>query len=141
MPRVYIDAVMDLFHFGHVSILKSAHELSRQDDPDGTLIVGIHSDSDVESYKRRPVMAMGERIAVVKACRYVDEVVGDAPLRPSKSYLKSLGVDLVVHGGSLSEDLQEAMYGEARAIGIYREFPYTDGISTTEIIKRCKDLL
>jgi cytidyltransferase-like protein len=81
MTRVYADMVADLFHYGHVEFLQRAGELG------DTLVVGIHSDATVESYKRRPVMTMRERIGVVEACRYVDEVIADAPLSLSKEWI------------------------------------------------------
>ena len=67
--RVYVDAVADLFHYGHVGFLEKASALGDY------LIVGVHSDETVSSYKRKPVMRMDERIAVVQGCRFVDEVV------------------------------------------------------------------
>jgi len=137
MPVVYVDAVMDLFHFGHVEYLKRVRAIADKGGS-GTVIVGIHSDSDVESYKRKPVMAMHERIAVVSACKYVDKVVASAPLSVTASFVKTWGIDLVVHGGSLGPDLREKMYGEVDALGIYREIEYTPGISTTDIIGRLK---
>ena len=39
------------------------------------LYVGIHSDKDVESYKRTPVLTMEERIAVIDGCKYVDKII------------------------------------------------------------------
>ena len=44
--------VADLFHYGHVNFLKQCSELG------DCLIVGIHSDKDVESYKRKPILTM-----------------------------------------------------------------------------------
>lgn len=128
---------MDLFHYGHVDFLKRVKTMAMKDDPKGAVIVGLHSDKDVESYKRRPVMTMKERIAVVEACRFVDHVIGDAPLRPTTTFLSPLQVDLVVHAKSDSS-LQDMMYGEVIKAGMFQEIEYTEGISTTEIIERIK---
>ena len=51
------------------------------------LVVGIHSDETVESYKRRPICSMLERIECVSVCKYVDEVVPCAPLDVSEEYI------------------------------------------------------
>ena len=48
MKRVYVDMVGDLFHIGHINMFKQARELGDY------LIVGVHSDKAVESYKRTP---------------------------------------------------------------------------------------
>ena len=61
--------VADLFHYGHVNFLRQA---SQQGD---FLLVGIHSDEAVMSYKRTPILSMAERVASVEGCRYVDKVV------------------------------------------------------------------
>jgi len=47
MTRVYVDMVADLFHPGHVNILRSARALGHE------LVVGFHSDQDATAYKRR----------------------------------------------------------------------------------------
>ncbi|HUV43590.1 MAG TPA: adenylyltransferase/cytidyltransferase family protein [Dehalococcoidales bacterium] len=65
MTRVYADMVADLFHYGHVEFLRKVRA------PGDYLLVGIHSDDVVVPYKRRPILTMEERIAVVAGCRYV----------------------------------------------------------------------
>ena len=82
----------DLFHAGHVNLLRQARALGDE------LVVGVMNDADMTAYKRAPVMTMAERIAVIAACRYVDRVVPDAPTRPTAAFLDGLGVTLVCHG-------------------------------------------
>lgn len=71
--RVYVDMVGDLFHPGHVELLRQARSFGNW------LVVGVLADDVVETYKRRPIMTLDERVAVIRACRYVDEVIPDAP--------------------------------------------------------------
>ena len=125
--------VADLFHMGHVNILKNAKSFG------DILIVGIHSDEVVRSYKRNPILSMEERIFVVESCRYVDRVVPNAPLHVTPEYLNSLGVDIIVHGDDISEESRKKFYGEV--LDRYKEFKYTENISTTNIIKRVKNSL
>jgi len=75
LTRVYVDMVGDLFHCGHVELLRAARDLG--DHP----VVGVLSDEAAAAYKRRPVMTLSERVAVIEACRHVDEVIPDSPLR------------------------------------------------------------
>ena len=74
MTRVYVDMVADLFHYGHANFLRQAKQFGDH------LIVGIHSDEVVKEYKRTPILTMRERVDTVSSCRYVDEVISDAPL-------------------------------------------------------------
>ncbi len=132
MTRVYVDVVADLFHYGHAAFLAQARALGDE------LVVGIHSDETVASYKRLPIMTMHERAAVVRACRDVDEVVLDAPLEISEEWLRMLRVDLVVHGDDFDEASLERCYGVPRRLGLLVLVPYTPGISTGEILDRLR---
>lgn len=132
MTRVYVDMVADLFHYGHVEFLRQARALGDE------LVVGIHSDETVASYKRRPLMTMAERIAVVAGCRYADEVVADAPLVLDEAWLKGLRIDLVVHGDDFDIDMATRLYGVAMEMGIFRTVPYTPAISTSDLLSRLR---
>ena len=125
----------DLYHFGHVNFLKQASEIGDY------LIAGIHSDETVQNYKRSPIMTMEERISVVASCRYVDEVIPDAPLIIDLEWIKKHNIHLVVHGDDFSEDLLQLCYKIPIEMGIFKKVPYTPGISTTDIINRLKNTL
>ena len=133
MIRVYVDMVADLFHFGHVAFLEQARAYGED------LVVGVHSDATVESYKRRPVMTMDERVASVRGCRFVDEVVPDAPLVITREWLELHRIDVVVHGDDFDPALANRLYGVPMAMGIFHTVPYTSGISSTEIIRRIQE--
>jgi len=131
--RIYADMVGDLFHFGHVNFLKKSRELGDR------LIVGVHSDKVVEDFKRLPIMTMEERIATISSCKYVDEVISNAPLSIDLEWINKHNIDIVVHGDDFSEDLMQSCYKVPIEMGIFRLIPYTPSISTTEIIRRCKN--
>lgn len=135
MTRVYADMVGDLFHHGHVEFLRRARDLG------DALVVGVHSDATAESYKRRPVMTMDERLRVVEACRYVDEVIPDAPIGVGADWLSRHRIDLVVHGDDLDEQATTLMYRVPRELGILRTIPYTRGISSSDILNRVRERL
>lgn len=131
--RVYVDMVGDLFHAGHVSLLREAR---RHGD---WLVVGELSDDTAASYKRRPIMTLAERVAVIESCRYVDEVVAGAPLRLTEEFLAEDAITTVVHGDDLSPEAAEFVYGPAAASGKVTYVRRGGGISTTQLIQRVID--
>ena len=131
--RVYVDMVADLFHYGHVEFLKNARALGDH------LLVGICPDEAVQANKRNPILNMEERIASVSGCRYVDEVIPNAPWRMDRAWIDRHNIQLVVHGDDYSQEQLENIYMVPIEMGIFRTVPYTKSISTTEIIRRIQD--
>lgn len=127
--------VADLFHWGHVEFLRQARMLGDQ------LLVGIHSDSAVESYKRPPVLSMEERIRVVEGCRYVNEVLGHAPITIDREWIERHQIDVVAHGSDFDEETMFSFYEVPISMGIFRTLPYTAGISTSIILSRIEKRL
>mmetsp|Transcript_21464 Transcript_21464/g.41071 ORF Transcript_21464/g.41071 Transcript_21464/m.41071 type:complete len:544 (-) Transcript_21464:44-1675(-) len=118
MKVIYVDGAWDMFHCGHVEFLKEA--LKRGD----YLIVGIHGDSVVN--KRRggnlPLMNLHERVLSVLGCKYINDVLIDAPLEISPDMIASLKITEVVHGTE-SDDIS----GET-SLGYRYRYPKEMGI-------------
>jgi cytidyltransferase-like protein len=131
--RVYVDMVGDLFHAGHISLLRKARRYG------DWLIVGVLSDAAAASYKRRPIMTLAERVAVIECCRYVDEVVAGAPCQLTEEFLATHDITTVVHGDDLSPGEMQDWYGVAAGAGKLQLVRYTAGISTTELIMRVQE--
>ena len=129
-PRVYVDVVGDLFHFGHVRLFERAKKLGT------TLVVGVHDDATVASYKRTPILTMEERINIISSIKYVDEVVAHAPLVLTAAYLDEHRIDLVVRGDDQLPETSRESYGVAMDRNQFRTVPYTEEISTSDIIRR-----
>lgn len=125
----YTTGVFDLFHIGHLNIIRRAKE--RCD----FLIVGVSTDELVKSYKHKtPIIPFEERKAIVEALKYVDMVV------PQDSMDKLIAwqryhFDAVFHGDDWKGS---SMYTEVeqklKVVGCDMVFlPHTDGTSSTII--------
>ena len=133
MVRVYVDMVADLFHYGHIELLKQARALGDY------LLVGVHADDAVFAHKRKPILTMEERVACVAGCRYVDEVLPNAPWVTDRAWIEKHNISLVVHGSDYSQEDLNKTHAFAIEMGILRTVGYTPRISTTEIIRRIMD--
>ena len=133
MNRIYVDIVGDLFHVGHLNLFKQARVLFN----DPFLIVGVHSDKDVESYKRKPMIRQDHRYEMIRNCRLVDEVIESAPLVITKEFIIDNEINYVVHGNDISEELKR-QHKVPIEMGIAKYVEYTKEISTTKIIESIK---
>ena len=127
MKRIYTAVVCDIFHVGHLNLFRQARELGDY------LIVGVHSDSAVESYKRKPIFREKDRYEIIRNCRLVDEVIEAAPLVLTEEMVDKYQIDIVVHGDDFVGN--DKYHQVAIDKGIMKYVKYTKGISTTEIIE------
>ncbi len=132
MKRVYVDMVADLFHIGHINIIKQARKHG------DFLIVGVHSDKAVESYKRTPIIKENDRYEIVRQCKLVDLVIEDAPLIITNKFIVDNKIDCVFHGDDTNSEFSKQHRIPAE-MGIMVYGKYTPGISTTSIINRVKN--
>ncbi|ORX72230.1 Nucleotidylyl transferase [Linderina pennispora] len=101
------------------------------------LVVGVHSDAEVERNKGPCVMREDERYAAVAACKWVDEVVKDAPYITELASLDEHNIDFVVHGDDITTAADGTdCYQIVKDAGRYKECKRTAGISTTELVGR-----
>ena len=131
--RVYANMVADLFHYGHVNFLLQASLLGDE------LIVGIVQDDLLAAYKRIPVIPQHQRAEVVRACRYVSEVIEGSPLIIDEEFMKEYHIDVIVHGSDFTEEKMKFYFPYAYSIGAVVLVPYTCSVSTTDIIHRIKE--
>lgn len=133
---VYIDGAFDLFHAGHVKILKRARQ--RGD----FLLVGLHTDHTVSEHrgKRHPIMHLHERSLSVLACRYVDEVIIGAPWEVSKDMVTTFNISLVVHGTIAESNPLSPVgidpYAVPKSMGIFQLLESPNNITTSSIAQR-----
>ena len=130
----YTTGVFDMFHVGHLNLLMRAREQCDR------LIVGVSTDEVVISYKKHPpIVPYAERVAIVKAIRYVDEVVPQTSMDKFAAWEK-LRFNRLFHGNDWKGS---AMYNEVeaklKAVGVeVVYFPYTQGTSSTLLAERLR---
>lgn len=94
-PRVIVTAgSFDLLHVGHIALLRECKKLAGDY---GTVIVAVNTDEFIAKFKRDPIVPYIDRVAMVRAIRYVDEVVANDGLDQS-SMIESLSPDILVVG-------------------------------------------
>ncbi|AFM99349.1 putative ethanolamine-phosphate cytidylytransferase [Encephalitozoon hellem ATCC 50504] len=129
--KVWADGCFDMFHYGHANALRQSKALGDY------LIAGVHSSLSINQEKGLPVMEDDERYEVVQGCRYVDEIVRDAPFVTQMDMIKEYGVNVVAHGNDIILDSNgQDSYFQVRKTGMFREVERTIGISTTETVGR-----
>jgi glycerol-3-phosphate cytidylyltransferase len=130
----YTTGVFDLFHVGHLNLIRRARENCDR------LIVGVSTDEVVEEYKgHRPIIPYAERVEIVKAIRWVDEVVPQTTMDKFAAWEK-LRFNRLFHGNDWKGS---AMYNEVEAklaaVGVeVVYFPYTQGTSSTMLSERLR---
>ena len=88
----YTTGVYDMFHIGHLNILKNAKEQCEY------LIVGVSTDELVLDYKGKiPIIPYEERCVIVEAIKYVDKVVPQFTMDKLEAW-KNLHFDVMFHG-------------------------------------------
>lgn len=131
----------DLFHAGHVAFLRAAKQLAGDD---GDLVVALNTDEFAAEYKRPTVMSLEERMVVVGACRFVDEVRVNEGGKDSRRSIGQSRATMIVHGDDWTGEALMRQLGVSSAWlaekGITLEYlPYTAGISSSEIEQRVID--
>lgn len=123
----YTTGVFDMFHIGHLNILKRAKEQCDY------LIVGVSTDEVVEEYKKKtPIIKFEERIAIVEAIKYVDEVVPQTTMDKMEAW-KQLKFDVMFHGSDWKgSDMYNNIIEKFNNVGVKVIFlPHTEGVSST----------
>lgn len=137
--RVFVNGCFDLMHVGHFNMLRQAKAMFYQRGySQVVLVAGIHSDAAITGQKGEPLMSHSERLAVLRATKWVDELVTELPyVSMSAKMADALSVKYICHGDDLpSVRGAEGMYTDAINAGRFQVLKRTEGISTTQIMQR-----
>ena len=131
----YTTGVFDMFHIGHLNIIQRAK------DQCDYLIVGVTTDElCVKRKKKLPVICEADRMAIVSALRYVDEVVPQEDM-DKLAAVKKYNVDAVFVGsdwkGTPSWERYEKEFATVGCKVVYLD--HTEGISSTILRERLNE--
>lgn len=129
----YTTGVYDLFHIGHLNLLKNARGLCDR------LIVGVTVDELVAYKGKKALIPFEDRIEVVRSCRYVDAAVPQYDM-DKLAACKKLGAKILFVGddwyGTDKWNKYEEDFAKEGIKIVY--FPYTQGVSSTKITEALK---
>ena len=124
----YTTGVYDLFHIGHLNLLKNAKGMCDK------LVVGVTVDELVAYKGKQAMIPFEDRIELVRSCKYVDAAVPQYDMNKLEA-CKKLGASFLFVGddwyGTEKWQNYEKEFEEAGIKIIY--FPYTKGVSSTKI--------
>lgn len=126
----YTAGVFDLFHIGHLNLLRNAKGMCDR------LIVGVSTDELVKYKGKTPVIPFSDRIEIIRNLRCVDAAVAQENM-DKLAMCKKLNASILFVGDDWyqSEKWQEyeKEFAEAGIRIVY--FPYTKNVSSTQISK------
>ena len=131
----YTQGTFDMFHIGHLNLIKNA---KRHCD---YLIVGVNADDLVESYKhKRPIIPLEERAEIVRAIKYVDEVIVTTTLDKKKVWEKIRFNEIYIGDDWKGNERWEKTGKEMEALGAKLVYlPYTKDTSSTMLREKLKE--
>lgn len=133
----YTTGVFDMFHVGHLNILKNAKDMCDY------LIVGVSTDEVVMNYKKKkPIIPFDERVEIVKAIKYVDEVVPQETMDKLEAWRK-LKFNVLFHGSDWkNSDMYNKLISQLSDVGVDVVFlPHTDGTSSTLLTEALQKMI
>lgn len=129
----YTAGVFDLFHIGHLNLLKNAKGMCDK------LIVGVTVDDLVEYKGKHSLIPFEDRIEIVRSIKYVDAAVPQEDM-DKLTMCKKLGASVLFVGddwyGTEKWQNYEKEFAANNISIVY--FPYTKGISSTKISQALK---
>lgn len=131
----YTSGVYDLFHIGHLNLLRNAKGMCDK------LIVGVTTDELVSYKNKKAVIPFHERMEIVRSSRYVDSVVPQENMDKFEMW-KKLKFDVMFVGDDwYASEKWEELEKQFKDVGVRIVFfPYTKGTSSTLLNETLKKL-
>ena len=130
----YTTGVYDMFHVGHLKLLQNAKGMCDK------LVVGVTTDDLALYKKKKPIIPYEERLEIIKNIKCVDVAIPQTDMDKVKACKKIKANYLFVGDDWYETDKWKKYEADLKKIGcevIY--FPYTKGISSTELRKKVID--
>ncbi len=132
---VFTNGCFDLIHRGHIEYLAQAASLG------DIFVIGLNSDASVKRLKgnKRPIISQSERALALAALQFVSKVVvfdEDTPL----NLIKKIAPTILIKGGDYDLDQIVGADFVLSHGGEVKTIPFVNGYSTTDIIKKIKNL-
>ena len=130
----YTTGVFDLFHVGHLNILRRAKEYC------DFLIVGVSTDELVKEYKNKnPVIPYEDRKEIIEGIKYVDQVVPQINREKMVAWEHLLFDVMFVGDDWKGSALFHEVEKKLKQVGVdVVYFPYTKGVSSTMVKEKIK---
>lgn len=134
---MYTGGTFDLFHVGHLNLLKRCHQLAGLT---GQVVVSLNTDEFIYKYKNKyPVISYEDRKAILESCKYVHSVIENSGEEDSKKSILFAGaIDIVAIGSDWAKkdyykqmNFTQDWLDEQNISLIY--IPYTKKVSSTMI--------
>ncbi len=124
----YTTGVYDLFHVGHLNLLRNAKGVCDK------LIVGVTTDELVSYKNKKPIISLNERIEIVRSIKYVDAAIPQVDLDKFKAWEKIRFNVLFVGDDWFLDQKWNDMENKFKEVGVkVVYFPYTKTTSSTLI--------
>ncbi|WP_306132950.1 adenylyltransferase/cytidyltransferase family protein [Roseivivax marinus] len=120
--RVLTYGTFDLFHVGHVRLLKRIADLGDE------LIVGCSTDGFNELKGKKSIFPYEERAEILLSCKYVSQVIPEQSWEQKESDIETYGIDCFAMGDDWAGQF-DYLEGITRVVYL----PRTPGISTTHV--------
>jgi glycerol-3-phosphate cytidylyltransferase len=135
MTTGFTSGSFDMFHIGHLNLIRRAREQCDK------LIIGLNSDDFIYSYKKKyPIIPANDRKEILKACRYVDDVIikdiPDSFLVWEKYHYDKLFIGSDYRGSLQYMELDKLLRQVNAEVVI---LSYTEGISSSILRKKLEE--
>ena len=136
MKTIYLSMRCEIIHHGHINILKEASKY-------GKVIVGLLTDSAIESYRPKPINTYDDRKKILESISYIDDIIEQKSLDHTEN-LQKIKPDYVIHADDWKEGILKQTRDKVISTlnnigGELIEIPYTKNISSTMIINSILD--